>query len=50
MMVSILEVRFAAENLQHDAEVADRGSDNENCMELLDDDFDTGGTIECDGL
>ena len=56
MMASILEVRFAAENQQHDAEVADRGSDNEGmsdnevCMEFLDDDFDTGGTIQCDGL
>ena len=56
MMVSILKVRFEAENLQHDAEVADRGSesesmsDNEVCMEFLDDEFDMGGTIQCHGL
>ena len=41
MMVSVLKARFAAEDVQHleETDAADRGSDDDACNELLDDEI-----------
>ena len=51
MMLSILKSRLAAEDAQHadQADVADRGSDIDACMEFLDGVLDR-ESIQCDDV
>ena len=49
LMVSILKARFAAEDVQHSegTEAADRGSDDDVCNKLFDDEIE-GKSVQSD--